>query len=271
VSPSVSFPEFVLPYSRTIPAGGSIALRFGYVQAYSQADVASLAATTLASFAPTVTITSPAGGASLPSAAVIVGGSASDPTGISSVTVNGQAATVSAAGVWSAPVMLAPGANTLTVVATDGDGITGEQQESVLAPAVTGVSGESATATGVKVTVACTGTAAQTCAGTATLTSVETVKGKTLLAIAASHHKRKRKHKTTVTVGSATYSVHGGETAIVTVKLNTTGRKLLAHFRKLPLDATVSEVQPGGAATTIATSTLTVHPAKPKPKRHHKA
>ena len=136
-------PEFVLPYNRTIPAGGSVALRFGYVQAYAFSDVQTLAQQTLASFAPTVLIASPANGATVSAAPVTVSGTASDPSGIKSVTVDGHTATVGAGGAFSASVALTPGANTITAVATDEDGVTGQEQISVtykLGPvAVTGV------------------------------------------------------------------------------------------------------------------------------------
>jgi hypothetical protein len=121
-------PEFVLPYTRTIPAGGSVALRFGYAQDYQLSSVQALSQTVLASFAPTVSITSPGGGTTVDTSSVTVTGTASDPTGINSVTVNGQAATLDAGGAFSAPVTLAPGANTITAVASDGDGITGQQE-----------------------------------------------------------------------------------------------------------------------------------------------
>jgi hypothetical protein len=126
-----AYAEFVMPYARTIPAGGSVALRFGYSQDYALADVQTLAQTVLASFTPAVSIISPATGTTLTSSPVTVSGTASDAAGITSVDVNGQAATLGAGGTFSAPVALTPGASTITAVAADGDGITAQAQIAV--------------------------------------------------------------------------------------------------------------------------------------------
>jgi Glucodextranase, domain B len=146
--------EFVLPYTRTIPAGGSVALRFGYEQDYALSDVQTLAASALASFAPAVTITSPANGATLTASPVSVSGTVNDPTGVTSVKVDGTAAALGAGGAFIAPISLTPGANTITAVATDGDGITGQQQIFVTyknPPAVTTGKASHISGTGAKI------------------------------------------------------------------------------------------------------------------------
>ena len=129
-------PEFVLPYSRTIPPGGSVALRFGYVQAYDLPTVQGLAQTVLNSFAPALSITGPAGGATVTTSPITVTGAATDVAGIASVTVNGRIATVNADGSYSVPVTLTPGTNALTAIATDNDGITTQKQVTVFFQAV---------------------------------------------------------------------------------------------------------------------------------------
>ena len=151
-------PEFVLPYSRTIPPGGSIALRFGYVLAYDLPTVRGLAQTVLNSFAPGLSIAGPTGGATVTTSPLTVTGSASDVAGIASVTVNGRIATVGADGSYSVPVTLTPGTNALTVIATDNDGITTQKQVTVfyqaLPTASTGVaSGVTATTARIAGTV----------------------------------------------------------------------------------------------------------------------
>jgi len=73
--------------------------------------------------APTVTISTPAAGATLAQASVTVTGTATDTSGISQVTVNGTAATLKAgaggSSSFSASITLVSGANTITVVAKD--------------------------------------------------------------------------------------------------------------------------------------------------------
>lgn len=72
---------------------------------------------------PVLTVTSPGNGAIVGEPTVTVAGTARDNKGIASVTVNGAAAS-RAGEAFSAPVALAPGGNTVTVVATDTAGNT---------------------------------------------------------------------------------------------------------------------------------------------------
>jgi hypothetical protein len=124
-------PEFVFPYNRSVPAGGSTTIRFGYSEDYALSAVQSHAAAVLASFAPAVTISAPANGATVATPSVTVSGTVTDPAGIASVKVNGVTATVGAGGTFTAAVPLTLGANVITAVATDADGITGQKQVSV--------------------------------------------------------------------------------------------------------------------------------------------
>lgn len=87
--------------------------------------------TVVDSSAPALSITSHTSGQTVTSGTVTIGGTASDSArgdnGITSVTVNGQAAsggsaTGGNAANWSRAITLASGANTITVVATDGAG-----------------------------------------------------------------------------------------------------------------------------------------------------
>lgn len=70
---------------------------------------------------PVVALTSPANGASLGCATVAVSGTATDASGVASVTVNGVAATDTGNGfsTWEATVTLAPGDNAIDVSAED--------------------------------------------------------------------------------------------------------------------------------------------------------
>ena len=69
---------------------------------------------------PTLTITSPTAGTIVSTPTIVVTGTASDPSGIASVTVNGAPATGTTS--WSAEVALVKGENTLTVIATNTTG-----------------------------------------------------------------------------------------------------------------------------------------------------
>jgi hypothetical protein len=80
---------------------------------------------------PTLTIISPTNSAIVRSSTLTVNGTSSDPYGVKSLTVNGQAAAVASNGSWSAPVTLSPGANTVTVIATNSGGATTTAQETV--------------------------------------------------------------------------------------------------------------------------------------------
>jgi hypothetical protein len=121
-----------LHYSRTIPAGGSVPLGFSYSSGYSAAQAAADATAAEAVFRPTVTIVSPQSGIDTAQRTVTVAGAAADVTGLTGVTVNGQPAAVGAGGIWSAPVGLAPGLNTITVVATNVFGNTAQAQSAVV-------------------------------------------------------------------------------------------------------------------------------------------
>jgi hypothetical protein len=89
---------------------------------------------------PALAITNPANNATVTSASLLVSGTASDSgygnNGISSVTVSGVSAsggTASGSGTanWNATITLSAGANTITVIATDGVGNTTQNQVSV--------------------------------------------------------------------------------------------------------------------------------------------
>ena len=73
---------------------------------------------------PTLTITSHADGTTVTTPTITITGTASDPSGIASVTVNGAPVSGSADwSTWHAEVTLTEGENMITVVATDGAGL----------------------------------------------------------------------------------------------------------------------------------------------------
>ena len=78
---------------------------------------------------PTLTITSPAPNAATHIPTITVAGTASDASGIASVTVNGEPANGTLD--WSADVTLSEGDNTIAVVATDNEGNTATEMVTV--------------------------------------------------------------------------------------------------------------------------------------------
>jgi hypothetical protein len=128
-----------LNYVRDVAAGGSTTITQAYSQGLNSTQVNKLAAGAEDSFAgPQVSITSPANGATVASAAQTITGNASDNGGISSLTVNGASVPVAGDGSWATSVTLAAGANTITAIATDTAGNTAQAQTTInfVAPTV---------------------------------------------------------------------------------------------------------------------------------------
>jgi hypothetical protein len=266
---SGNYSEWDARYVRTIPASGALTLRFSYAQAFALSDVKTMAAQAVAGFAPSIAITSPANGSGSATPNVTVAGTASGDAGIESVTVNGQSASVNGSGAWSAPITLAPGANTVTAVATDNDGITSQKQITLTytppvppppPPPVAHLSLAGAPhvlTNGVSFRVSC---ASADCSGAATLTATEVLKVTQKLTGVTS-----RVQKKTVKVSHVSFSLKAGAHKTVTVRLNSLGRKLLRRFKRLPVKLSVTLAPTaGGKAQTVATKKVTI---KTKRKR----
>ncbi len=99
----------------------------------------------------------------------------------------------------------------------------------------------------------CAPSALRPCQATETLTTTETTQGGRPVALSASIRRKSRK----VIVATKTVMIHPGRTVTVTVKLNPTGRKLLARFGKLPVTLKITLLQ-NGRHLTIANTKLTV-------------
>jgi hypothetical protein len=113
----------------------------------------------------------------------------------------------------------------------------------------------------------CSGGAA--CSLKLSLTVVETHVGSKLVAVTArkSHrHKKPKRRKRVVTVGSAAKTISSGQSQVVTVPLNGTGKSLLASRHKLKVKLTVLEVIPASQPDRVGTQILTFH--APASKRH---
>jgi hypothetical protein len=265
---------FEMPYQRTIPAGGSSTLRMAFVQGYGLSEVESLAKAVLASYPPTVSISSPTNGTSVASPGLTVSGTASDTGALASLVVNGQAVSVGAGGAWSSNLTLSPGTNTITAVATDQAGLSSSSSVSVVytppIPPVIPIAhasqvGSASGANGaVSFTVACTGAAGTSCDLESLLSAVEKTKGgKPVAVVAKAKGKTKSKH---ITVGSAKLVIPAGQRVKVTIAPNALGRSLLARFHKLPVHLEAVLVT-GGVKSTVIAENLTIVPKKSKHKK----
>jgi Glucodextranase, domain B len=110
------------PTSVTAPAAGNVTFFAWARDAAGNVSTAKSATVQISlntSTPPTLTVSSLADGTYTNQDTVNVSGTASDPDGLKAVTVNGQAVTVNADGSFSTALTLLPGANTITVVATD--------------------------------------------------------------------------------------------------------------------------------------------------------
>jgi len=128
-------------YSSTGAIAGTSPIDLDVFNGDSTAFKALLNGTTADTQGPTLTITSPANNVTVTTSSLLVSGTATDSgkgnSGISSVTVNGVAssggtASATATANWSATVSLNSGANSITVIATDGSGNSTKQQIAVV-------------------------------------------------------------------------------------------------------------------------------------------
>ena len=264
---------FEMPYQRTIPAGGSSSpLRMTFIQAFALAEVKPLAEAAIAGYHPTVTITSPANGATVTTPSVTVTGTAKDTGALSSLTVNGAAVAIGAGGTWTTTTALKAGANTITATATDQAGLTSSSAITVTyappkptpkpAPATASQVGSASGSNGqASVTLACHGATGTKCKIHVQLTTVEKTRHGHLIGLAATktHYKR-------VTIATLTVVIPAGQQVKVALKLNSIGRRLLAHFGKVPAHLTAI-LEGEGRRSTVIAQNLTI---KPKPKKHKK-
>jgi hypothetical protein len=87
------------------------------------------------------------------------------------------------------------------------------------------------------VTVSCSEAAGATCAGPLELTAVEHLTGGKLTAVSAA--KRPKRTTRTVRLASKSYTVAGGTSATVTLRLGQVGVKLLAKYRTVHAELTL--------------------------------
>jgi hypothetical protein len=270
---------FDLGYRRTVPATGSLTLGFTYSNAFLASEVNADAAAAEASYRPAVAISTPASGTTTSQSHVNVSGTASDATGLASLTVNGQSVPVAANGTWSASLPLGAGANTISAKATNVFGNSSQAQTAVTyapvaptpaAPKLSLVGQPKLGASGASLSLACQAPAGQTCSGAATLTTTEKIQlpGNKVLTLSA-HNPHKRIRSRIVVVGAARFTVAAGQTKTVSVSLNSTGKKLLSKFGRLPVTLTVTFTAANGQSSTVVRTKSTIKQPQKHKKKHH--
>ena len=105
----------------------------------------------------------------------------------------------------------------------------------------------------VSVPLRCSAQAAGSCTITLRLTVVETLRGTHVIAVAA-----RRTRRLTVTVGASTVRLSPGQQRTASVALNATGRRLLAHVRRLGVKLSVSGTVVGALSAPLKSATLTL-------------
>jgi len=253
-------PEWLMPYTRMIPAGGQTVLRFSYAQSFSLSSAQALAGAALAQFAPALSITAPANGSTVSRSTVTVSGTAADSAGIQSLTVDGQSVTVGARGSWSVPLALTGGPNTINAVLIGDDGDSAQQQITVTytpIPRLKLLGRPKATGKTVTFKVTCQGSTGAVCRGKAQVVTVERLLGEKLIAVSARaprhHHKR-------VGLGTKRFTLAAGNSATFMIRLNGTTGRLLARFGHVPAALRVSllNTQP----PKVQSKKVTIRPKK---------
>jgi hypothetical protein len=110
-----------------------------------------------------------------------------------------------------------------------------------------------------QVTVSCPSASSANCAVKVVLVVTETLSGNKVIAVSA---KKAKKHKRTITLGSATATIKPGSHTQIKVSLNGAGKKLLTARHTLKLDLSVIE---GGKS--LATKAVSFKAPKKKPSR----
>jgi hypothetical protein len=123
---------FVMHYVENLPPGGSVTLQWSFSQATSASALAPLVQLEVDRFyTPVLTVASPPNGMATTAPSMTVAGQATDPEGITSVTIDDRSATVGPGGAFSTVVPLAVGPNTIQIAATNLAGVTATTQRVV--------------------------------------------------------------------------------------------------------------------------------------------
>ncbi len=121
-----------------------------------------------------------------------------------------------------------------------------------------------ATATGVRNQLRCSGPAGLRCRFVEALTTVETTSRGKLLAVAAAGKQKPR--SVPVNAGTRTVTVATGRSVTATVALNKAGQYALRYFGKLPVSVTI-ELSRNGKPVTLAPRVVTISPKQAPARR----
>ena len=110
--------------------------------------------------------------------------------------------------------------------------------------------------------VHCQGVGGQSCAGAFALIAHETTVGGSVTAVSAARHKKRPRPVTRqVTLGQGTYSVAGGASQSIPLRVNATGLRILAQLGKLPATLTFTATSASAPASqTIQFTYARIHP-----------
>ncbi len=120
----------------------------------------------------------------------------------------------------------------------------------------TAVGAARAAGTAVYVPLTCSREAAGSCTIALRLTVVETLRGSSVVAVAARRAPATR--RATVTVGASTVRLSPGQQRTVAVSLNATGRRLLAHLRRLAVKLSIAGTIVGAIRASLQSTTVTL-------------
>lgn len=229
--------SYLLHYALTIPASGTLTITRIYAQDFKAADLAVLTSEAEDRLeGPALSLTAPADGTTVNVPSVTVSGNATDNKAVSSLTVNGQPATISS-GTFSKDVALAEGPNTITVVASDATGNTATATRSVT------YTKPAPPPPPAKPTIAPNGTVSCPAGGAACIASGRWVSRQAFAAA------KKKRHRVVLATWSAT--IQPGKTAKAAPKLTAAGRRLL---RKRSVPATRTITARAGSGTPVSST-----------------
>jgi hypothetical protein len=252
--------------------GGSSAFAGGVTGTASTLDTTGTALITLTYAAPpTISITSPANGATYSQGQLVNAAYACTPSAASTLTsCTGPVAAGTAIDTTT------PGQHIFAVTGQDQDGGHATATTSYTVSAASGTSTASVarsrtSAAGVTVSLrlACTGVVGAACRDSVTLTVIEHLRGGRLVSVSAVRPKHRRATTRMVTVGGASRTLSSGQSSVVTVSLNAVGKRLLARFHRLTIKVQVTQIAANGRPIVVANQQLSLRtPAKSHKKRH---
>ena len=115
--------------------------------------------------------------------------------------------------------------------------------------------------TSVTVTLGCTGTGTHPCSGTILATIDETLQGKKVVAVSASKHASARR-EVPFRIAEVPFSLTGGQSTTIHLKLNSTGMALLRHFHAISAFVLAGETIPGGRFVFLVRQVRFIEPQK---------